>query len=78
MSDVIAVADTYLMRLSGELKVGPLHNRIHWACFLAEAAVYALCHINVISASNGKQSYVKQKTYRKHEFEYAKDAQPTD
>jgi hypothetical protein len=38
------------VRFCAELEVGPLHNGIDGARLLAEAAVDALGHVNVISA----------------------------
>ena len=45
MSDTIA---------AWQHSLGPLHDCVHWACFLAEAAVDALGHVDVIPA--GRQA----------------------
>ena len=42
-------ADPDLVSLSSELEVGPLHNRVHGARLLAQAAVDALRHVNVVA-----------------------------
>lgn len=39
-----------LVSLGSEFKVGAFDNGINRACFLAEATVYALGHINIIPA----------------------------
>ena len=45
----LLVVQQLLVRVGGVLKVGPLNDGIHRTCLLAEAAVDALCHVNVVA-----------------------------
>lgn len=38
-----------LVSFSRELEVGAFDNSINWACFLAESAVDAFGHVNIVS-----------------------------
>jgi len=42
------VVQQLLVIFGRKLKVGSLHDGIHWACFLAKATVNALGHVNVV------------------------------
>jgi hypothetical protein len=46
--ELFLVVQEFFVRLSCKLKVGTLHNGIHGAGLLAESAVDALCHVNVV------------------------------
>src|SRR3546814_1549853 len=48
---LVLVVDQFLARLGGKFKVRPLDDRIHRAGFLAEAAVDALGHVDVVARS---------------------------
>ena len=43
------VVQQLLPRLGGVLGIRALHNRVDWARLLAEAAVYALGHVDVVA-----------------------------
>ena len=49
VQQLLLVVEQLLVGLGGELKVGPLHDGVDGASLLAEAAVDALGHVNVVS-----------------------------
>ena len=47
---LLLVVEELLARLRRVLEVGPLDDRVHWARLLAEAAVDALRHVDVVAS----------------------------
>ena len=52
VQQLLLVVEQLLMCLGGELKVGPLDDGVDGAGLLAEAAVDALCHVDVVSGGS--------------------------
>ena len=49
IEELLLVIQELLVSLGAELEVGPLHDGVHGTCLLAEAAVDALGHVDVVS-----------------------------
>src|SRR5213080_2629598 len=47
--EALLVVIEFLSRLRGEFEIGPLDDRIDWASLLAQSAINALDHVDVVA-----------------------------